>query len=288
MICTELKLAFFAVVLALAGCAGNGEGLDANGRPDSGTPGGPLTAEFASIQAHVFTPICTTCHAGANAPQGLRLDEANSYNLLVGVASVEVPSLLRVDPGNPDDSYLIQKLEGNAASGAQMPFGGPPLPQSTIDVIRQWITDGAQAPVAVASAAPFDLVTAAPADGDWLIESPTQIVLGFTQELDATRADSTAVRLERVADGGEPAGNDDGSSGNAATQIAASIVVPLANPRALILTPRQSLADGRYRIVLDDRNGAGLSDLAGRRLPMAAANDHGERVVATFEVERLE
>src|SRR3954452_24907099 len=100
--------------LAIAGCAGSGEGLDGNGRPiGSGGPGGPLVATFDSIQENVFTPICTTCHAGGAAPQGLRLDSANSYDLLVGVASNEVPSLMRVSPGDPDHSYLVQKLEGH-------------------------------------------------------------------------------------------------------------------------------------------------------------------------------
>ena len=73
------------VLLALAGCAGNGEGLDENGQPISGGP--PPNSDFAEIQATIFTPICTNCHIGANAPQGLRLDEANSYALLVNVAS---------------------------------------------------------------------------------------------------------------------------------------------------------------------------------------------------------
>jgi len=52
-----------------------------------GGSGGPLTADFASIQEHVFTPICTACPAGGGAPQGLRLDATNSYALLVGVPS---------------------------------------------------------------------------------------------------------------------------------------------------------------------------------------------------------
>ncbi len=131
----------------LAGCGGgNGEGLDSNGRPIGSGDGGatPLTADFASIQSHVFTPICTVCHAGGGAPQGLRLDATNSYALLVGVPSTEVPSVLRVAPGQPDASYLIQKLEGHAAVGARMPFGGPYLDTATIEVVRQWIAAGAQ------------------------------------------------------------------------------------------------------------------------------------------------
>ena len=135
------------VVAALtAGCGGgSGEGLDANGRPlgEGLDPGGPMTASFSSIQSHVFTPICTACHAGGAAPQGLRLDATNSYTLLVGVASAEVPSIRRVAPGDAANSYVIQKLEGHAAIGARMPLGGPYLDATTIGLIRQWIDNGA-------------------------------------------------------------------------------------------------------------------------------------------------
>lgn len=135
-----------AVTIALAACGGgSGEGLDANGRPLTENGGTPtqLQPTFASIQANVLTPICVGCHAGAAAPVGLRLDTSSSYALLVGVASGESGSLKRVDPGNPDGSYLIQKIEGRAAVGARMPLGGPYLDQATINVIRQWIANGA-------------------------------------------------------------------------------------------------------------------------------------------------
>ena len=145
--------ACFAALLALASCGGgSGEGLDSNGRPlpPGGGGSGALTADLASIQSHVFTPICTACHAGGSAPQGLHLDEANAYTMLVGVASNEAPSVLRVKPGDPDNSYIIQKLEGHAAVGARMPFGGPYLDDATIAVIRQWITNGAHQTAAAA------------------------------------------------------------------------------------------------------------------------------------------
>ena len=113
--------------LALGGCSGgDGTGLD---RPP------PLEASFSSIQANVFTPTCATagCHQGAGAPQGLRLEDAVSYAMLVNVASSEDPGVLRVAPGNPDASYLVQKIEGTASVGAQMPLNAAPLPQATID-----------------------------------------------------------------------------------------------------------------------------------------------------------
>jgi len=131
---------------AVGGCGGgSGDGLDANGRPigEGADPGGPLLPNYASIQSHVFTPICAACHAGGSAPQGLRLDAGNAYAMTVGVSSAEVSSLKRIAPGDPDNSYLVQKIEGHAAVGARMPFGGPYLDDATIAVIRQWIAAGA-------------------------------------------------------------------------------------------------------------------------------------------------
>jgi hypothetical protein len=135
-----------AATIVLADCGGGtGEGLDANGRPiEEGGANTPLAPTLASLQQNVFTPACTGCHAGAAAPQGLRLDAANSYAMLVGVPSVEVPGLLRVAPVNPEASYLVHKLDGNAAVGARMPLGGPFLDAATIAIVRQWIAAGAR------------------------------------------------------------------------------------------------------------------------------------------------
>ncbi len=53
---------------------------------------------------------------------------------------------LRVEPFNPDDSWLIQKLEGTnpaVLTGDQMPQDELALDQETIDLVRQWISNGA-------------------------------------------------------------------------------------------------------------------------------------------------
>jgi Ca2+-binding RTX toxin-like protein len=99
--------------------------------------------DYATEIQPIFNSRCISCHSGVSAPQGLRLDANNSYANLVGVASNEVPSLQRVEPGDPDNSYLVQKVEGTADVGGQMPLGGPPLSAATIAVIRQWISEGA-------------------------------------------------------------------------------------------------------------------------------------------------
>ena len=97
---------------------------------DEGGAGGPLTATFSSIQSQVFTPNCAIsgCHAGATAPHGLRLDAGSSYALLVGVPSDEVPGVMRVAPGDPDGSYVVQKLEGRPPSASACRSADPISP----------------------------------------------------------------------------------------------------------------------------------------------------------------
>ena len=129
--------------LGLAGC-GSGDSMNSN-NPAGGTlpPITGLQPTLASIQDNVFTPICTKCHTGAGAPQGLALDPGASAGNLINVPAPRDPSQIRVIPGNPDGSLLIHKLEGTQTLGQRMPLGGPFLDQSTINVIRQWITAGA-------------------------------------------------------------------------------------------------------------------------------------------------
>jgi uncharacterized protein (TIGR03118 family) len=104
---------------------------------------------LSDIQTLVFTPKCSGCHNGSNAPGGALpgsqdLRAGHSFASLVNVASQEQPALMRVKPGDPANSYLIQKLEGAAGiSGSQMPLGGPFLDQATIDKVKSWIASGA-------------------------------------------------------------------------------------------------------------------------------------------------
>jgi hypothetical protein len=141
--------ALAACALVLGSCGGgSGAGLDENGQPlpPGGTSGsGDLAPTLSSIQANVFTVHCAVpgCHGGANPQESLRLDPGFSAGYLINVASPRGDAFVRVVPGDPDASLLIQKLEGTQPVGDRMPLFGPYLPQSTIDVIRQWIRNGA-------------------------------------------------------------------------------------------------------------------------------------------------
>jgi hypothetical protein len=97
----------------------------------------------------VFTASCDNCHAGTGAPEGLRLELGQSYGDIVDVPSGESP-LTRARPFRPDSSYLVHKIQGTqttvGGSGVRMPFGcsgGGCLPNATINLIRNWILQGA-------------------------------------------------------------------------------------------------------------------------------------------------
>ena len=82
---------------------------------------------------------------GAVPPGALNLTSGGSYKALVNVATGEQPNLKFVVPGDPANSYLVQKLMGAAAiTGARMPLGGPYLDDATTAQVAAWIAAGAQ------------------------------------------------------------------------------------------------------------------------------------------------
>lgn len=252
------------VIGVTTGCAGNGNGLDQNGQPVGSSSGGSavVTADFQSIQDNVFTPICSKCHVGASAPEGLQFDAAHSYNLLVGVPSVEKSSLLRVDPGNPDSSYLVLKIEGaSGIDGGQMPLGETPLPPATITAIREWITNGAMnaqpsslaAAISLEAARAFAIQTTAPVDKA-VVQGPlAQVVVAFTHDIDASLVNDTTVSLEQI----NPPQSDDDSG----VSVAISAAVAPHNPAVLLITPKVPLAAGLYRLTLRGTGAAALADV---------------------------
>ena len=92
----------------------------------------------------IFTNNCTSrrCHVSGNTGGGLNLQVGTSFDEITGFATTMNAPL--VIAGDPDISPLIWKLEGGVnLFGSRMPFGGPFLSESTINSIRQWITEGA-------------------------------------------------------------------------------------------------------------------------------------------------
>lgn len=142
----SLLVVLAALVLPAAGCANDLEESGSGVTP----PIGMVVSFSADIQP-IFNNNCAFpgCHAAPLIdPPGMDLSDGQALASLVGVQSVESP-LLRVAPGDSQASYLLHKLLGTqntvGGSGERMPFGGPYLPDAEIDLIRDWIDQGAQA-----------------------------------------------------------------------------------------------------------------------------------------------
>lgn len=265
------------LVLMLSGCGGDSMSMGMTMPMSTSTSNAAsstmLMATFDSIQADVFTPICAGCHSGANPASGLALDATHSYNDLVNVPSTEQPSIVRVKPFDPTNSYLIMHLqrEGDGAPAADVP------------VIAQWIMEGAMPSMSMMGgmgmtmSAAFQVTATQPSAGDVVQTSPPRVIVGFTQELDASSVSTTSVRLERV----DP---QSGESSGTMTTVPSVMSIPPGNARALVLTPSSALLPGNYRVVLESAAGLDLRSQLGSALMSPAPEASGLRVVTRFSV----
>jgi PKD repeat protein len=108
--------------------------------------GGGEEATFSAVQQQIFNASCafSGCHGGGSPAQGLDLTEGNAYGNIVNVQSIQQPSLDRIEPSDPDNSYLYLKVTGDPSiDGSRMPRGGDALAQDLLDLLRDWIERGA-------------------------------------------------------------------------------------------------------------------------------------------------
>lgn len=100
---------------------------------------------FKTDVVPILTNYCVMCHLPGAAQGGLSL-YPDAWALLVNVPSKQ-SSLLQIEPGSPEKSYLYVKLidtgESVGGSGQVMPVQQPPLEQEQIELIRLWIEQGA-------------------------------------------------------------------------------------------------------------------------------------------------
>jgi hypothetical protein len=87
--------------------------------------------------------LCTSCHPGQSGAAALGLGDGFSYANLVDVASAQDPNFIRVIPGDPANSLLLQKVNCSTPGvGNRMP------PTLTLSLTQQafiadWIRLGA-------------------------------------------------------------------------------------------------------------------------------------------------
>ena len=132
----SIRLSLVLLVASAAAC-------DSPTSPTPTAPGG-LMPRLSSIQTVIFNASCIEHHGDHATEAGLDLTAGNAFANLVNAPSVQV-ALDRVTPGDAENSYLIHKLDGRAGIvGDRMPTNGPFLTAAQVDVIEQWINDGAR------------------------------------------------------------------------------------------------------------------------------------------------
>jgi len=131
------------------------------------------TVSFQKDILPIFQPGCaiagSTCHGTPDVWTTQQRPYLGSFDGgtdaqavvqgLVGVASPENPKVMMVKAGDPANSFMMHKLDGDQCTmatdcatgmtmytdcGQQMPYSSPALDDATRDTIRRWISQGAQ------------------------------------------------------------------------------------------------------------------------------------------------
>ncbi|HVV87062.1 MAG TPA: c-type cytochrome domain-containing protein [Kofleriaceae bacterium] len=115
--------AAIAAAAAAAGCA-----ADTDERP----------ATFDYIVATILRPSCATatCHDAMTKREGLDFS-----SVAAAAKSIDDDGLVPIGGGDPDNSQLYYDLTADGID-KRMPIDSP-LPDADIELIRQWIVDGA-------------------------------------------------------------------------------------------------------------------------------------------------
>jgi len=135
-----------ASVAATLGCADFDTPVD----PAGGAPNDLVaTPSFAANVAPIFEKRCSTggCHTVATRQAGLALTPDAAYDALVGVPSTLRPTVLRVRPSQPGQSWLVAMITEDPAPRqglSRMPLATQPLTANQIATIVRWIEQGAQ------------------------------------------------------------------------------------------------------------------------------------------------
>lgn len=116
------------------------------GTPVPEVPDGEPVSYSAHLESLVIAH-CLSCHESEDAKAKLVLDPGVGYERLVGPASVQVPEMALVEPGDPERSYLWLKLQHVTEEGKGMPrtvAGSKKLRESELELYRRWIEGGAK------------------------------------------------------------------------------------------------------------------------------------------------
>jgi len=164
-----LALSLIGVPLALSGLSGCGDGGGADVCFDYTTFKADAAVTFKGSVLPIFQRSCTfsgTCHGMQNAPSpaqhylgpamgtaAMAADIQQIFTEAVGKPAVDEPAMKVIDPGKPETSFMMYKVDGLECETlkcigmktcfAPMPQNSPQLSLADRNIIRSWIKNGA-------------------------------------------------------------------------------------------------------------------------------------------------
>lgn len=113
--------------------------------PTMTEPTEPATISYTNdVRPILLQHGCVTsgCHGGIVQSSGFNLTTRESA-FLPG-QEAQAFDICPIVPGDPETSYIIEKISPNPRTGARMPLLGTPLSEGEIGLIAKWIAEGAQ------------------------------------------------------------------------------------------------------------------------------------------------
>lgn len=131
--------AVFFLALVLGSCGDSSTGSNGG---NGGNGGGELQEPTFSNVLNIFSSSCGGSDCHISSPQsGVQL---NNYENVMSSQGAQYGELV-VQKGDADGSPLVDKIESdNPEFGVRMTEGGPYLSDDEIDLIKEWINDGAE------------------------------------------------------------------------------------------------------------------------------------------------
>ena len=129
----------FSTLLLLAACGD--KAIDSGDIGSTGGDDGPAPT-WENVRDTVLVPSCgfSSCHAPPGSA-GFGVDDATAAEDFIDAPAFQDPTIPLVDPGNPDGSYLLMKLEGTGdIDGDPMPPPEGGMDAARIQLVRDWIS----------------------------------------------------------------------------------------------------------------------------------------------------
>lgn len=151
-------LSLFAFIAAVGACSSSEDAKVCAGEytpPASFDPNTPQV-KFSTDVFPLFTTCATNdCHGQPNNSNHVFISQSDARSTvpgLVNVPSNKLPSMVYVKPGDPNNSFLMKKLDGSHCAldkqcvggtcGDQMPNKETQFSVEERDKVRRWIAQG--------------------------------------------------------------------------------------------------------------------------------------------------